>query len=446
VIVEARIRIAVLAFFALRLLVEGGLLALNLRRARATGTRVPAPLAGRVSPETAARSLAYTLARGRLALVAMAWDAAVTLALLFSGALPWLDTRLASTGWTGGWRFVLFLAGLSVATWIAALPVSLHATFVVEARFGFNRATLATWLGDRAKGIGLSVALGVPILWGAWFLMTASGALWWLWLWAFLAALQIVLLWLYPSVLAPIFNRFSALPPGELRTRLESLCEATGFRSRGLFVMDASRRSSHSNAYFAGIVRPRIVLFDTLVSSMTVDESTAVLAHEIGHFQLRHVAKRLLWGLASSLAGLWILSLLVRWPAFFRAFGFPAPSWGPAVAIVLLAGGAFTFLATPLATFVSRRHEYAADRYAALHTGSPEPLGRALVRLNGENLANLHPHPWYSAWYHGHPTLLERLRALGTGPGAATEAGRQAAARRAASQTAAAAETGRRER
>jgi STE24 endopeptidase len=444
--VEARIRIAVLALFALRLLVEGGLLVLNLRRARATGPRVPSPLVGRVSPETAARSLSYTLARGRLALVGMIGDAAVALALLFSGVLPWLDARLAAEGWTGGWRFVLFLAALSAATWLAALPLSVYATFVVEARFGFNRATLGTWLADRAKGIGLSIALGVPILWGTWFFMTATGALWWLWLWAFLAALQIALLWLYPSVLAPIFNRFSALPPGELRTRLESLCVATGFRSGGLFVMDASRRSSHSNAYFAGLVRPRIVLFDTLVSSMTVAESTAVLAHEIGHFQLRHVAKRLGWALASSLAGLWVLSLLARWPALFLAFGFPGPSWGPAIAIALLAGGAFTFLATPLSTFLSRRHEYAADRYAVLHTGSAEPLGRALVKLNGENLANLHPHPWYSAWYHGHPTLLERLRAIGAGPEEATEAGRHAAARRAASHTAAAAETGNRER
>jgi STE24 endopeptidase len=440
VAVETYVRSVVLAFFALRLLVEGGLLVLHLRRSEAIGPRIPAPLEGRVAPETAARSHAYGRARGRLALVAMAWDAAVAVALLYSGALPWLLARVSAVVGSGGWGFVAFLSGLSAATWAASLPLSLYATFVVEARFGFNRATALTWIVDRAKGIALAVAIGVPVLWGAWLLMTSTGALWWAWLWAFLAAVQILLLWLYPAVLAPLFNRFSPLPEGALRDRLEALARATGFRSRGLFVMDASRRSSHSNAYFAGLVRPRIVLFDTLVSSMTVEETAAVLAHEIGHFQLRHVTKRLLAGLASSLAGLWILSRLVEWPAFFGAFGFPGPSPGAAIAIVSLAGGAFTFAFTPLSTFLSRRHEYAADRYAAVHSGGPAALASALVKLNGENLSHLDPHPWYSAWYYGHPTLLERLDALEAG--AATGAGRDAAARSAASQTAAAAETG----
>jgi len=421
--VENTVGIAVLSFFALRLLIEGGLLVLNLRHAEAAGPRIPAPLAGRVSPETAGRSFAYTRARGRLALAGMAWDAVVSLALLFSGALPWIDARLAASGMSGGSRFVAFLLGLSAATSLASMPLSIYGTFVVEARFGFNRITVRTWVVDRLKSIALSLALGVPVLWGAWFFMTASGALWWLWLWTFLAAVQVVLLWLYPAVLAPIFNRFSPLPPGDLRDRLEALSRTTGFRSGGLFVMDASRRSSHSNAYFAGLVRPRIVLFDTLVSSMTVDEVAAVLAHEVGHFQLRHVAKRLGAGLASSLLGLWFLSLLAGWPAFYGAFGFESPSWGAAVAIVSLAGGAFTFLATPLFTFLSRRHEYAADRYSVVHAAVPEAMKSALVKLNGENLANLNPHPWFSAWYHGHPTLLERLRAIDRGEGAGEGAG-----------------------
>jgi STE24 endopeptidase len=410
--VETAVRIAFLAFFCLRLLVECGLLVLNLRHAAAAGPRVPAALAGRVTPGTAARSFAYARARGRLALAGTAWDALVSLALLFSGVLPWFDARLSASGLSGGGRFVAFLVGLSAATSIASLPISVYGTFVLEARFGFNRVTVRTWVADRLKGLALALVLGVPVLWGVWIFMTASGALWWVWLWAFLATVQVALLWLYPAVLAPIWNRFSPLPPGDLRDRLEGLSRSTGFRSGGLFVMDASRRSSHSNAYFAGLVRPRIVLFDTLVSSMTVDEAAAILAHEVGHFQLRHVLKRLVAGLASSLAGLWILSLLVRWPAFFGAFGFGSPSWGAAVAIASLAGGAFTFLATPLSTFLSRRHEYAADRYSVVHAGAPESLKSALVKLNGENLANLHPHPWYSGWYYGHPTLLERLAAI----------------------------------
>jgi STE24 endopeptidase len=436
--VESIVRIAVLAFFALRLLVEGGLLALNLRHAAAAGPGVPPPLVGRVAPETAVRSRAYARARGRLALVAMGWDAIVALALLLSGVLPWFDERLGAWGLAGGWRFVAFLLGLSTATTLASLPLSLYATFALEARFGFNRTTVGTWAVDRLKGLGLALAVGIPILWGAWTLMKASGSLWWLWLWAFLAAVQVVLLWLYPAVLAPIFNRFVPLPAGELRDRLEALSAATGFRSGGLFVMDASRRSSHSNAYFAGLLRPRIVLFDTLVTSMSVDEAAAVLAHEVGHFQLRHVLTRLLAGLASSLAGLWLLSLLVKWPPFFAAFGFGAPAFGPAVALVTLAGAAFTFLLTPLSTFLSRRQEYAADRFSVAHARRPEALKSALVKLHGENLSNLHPHPWYGAWNHGHPTLLDRLEAIDRSEGGAA----QAAARRAASHTAAATETG----
>jgi STE24 endopeptidase len=421
--VETSVRFAVLSLFALRLLVEGGLLVLHLRHAAAAGPLVPGPLAGRVSAETARRSFDYARARGRLALVGMAWDALVAIALLYSGVLPGFDVRLAAAGLSGGGRFVAFLLGLSAATSIASLPLSLWGTFVVEARFGFNRITIRAWVIDRLKGVALGLALGVPILWGAWRFMATTGAAWWLWLWAFLAAVQVVLLWLYPAVLAPIFNRFSPLPAGELRDRLETLSRSTGFRSGGLFVMDASRRSAHSNAYFAGLVRPRIVLFDTLVTSMTVDEVAAVLAHEVGHFRLRHVAKRLLAGLGSSLAGLWVLSLLVKWPPFFGAFGFSTPSWEAAVAIVSLAGGAFTFVATPLSTFLSRRQEYAADRYSVLHTGTPEALKSALVKLNGENLANLHPHPWFSAWHHGHPGLLERLDALDRGFASGTTGG-----------------------
>ena len=420
---ETPVRIAVLCFFALRLLVEGGLLVLNLGHAAAAGPRIPGPLAGRVTAETATRSFAYARARGRLALAGLAWDAVVSVALLFSGALPWFDAHLASSGLSGGSRFVAFLLGLSAATSVASIPLSIYGTFVVEARFGFNRITVRTWCVDRLKSIALALAVGVPVLWGAWLFMTASGALWWVWLWAFLAAVQVVLLWLYPAVLAPIFNRFSPLPAGDLRDRLEALCRATGFRSGGLFVMDASRRSSHSNAYFAGLVRPRIVLFDTLVSSMTVDEVAAVLAHEVGHFKLRHVVKRLGAGLASSLLGLWLLSLLAGWPAFFGAFGFESPSWGAAVAIVSLAGGAFTFLATPLFTRLSRGHEYAADRYSVVHAGAPEAMKSALVKLNGENLANLNPHPWFSAWHHGHPTLVERLRAIDRVADARVDAG-----------------------
>jgi STE24 endopeptidase len=403
---------AFLAFFLLRLAVEGALLLLNLRHAAASGAAVPDPLRGRVSEETALRSLGYTLARGRLALVSLAWGAATTLTLLLSGVLPWLEGWLAGRGLAGAHRFAAFLLLVSAATSLAALPLSLYGTFLLEARFGFNRTTWRTWAADQLKGLAVGLALGVPLLYATWFFASATGSLWWLWLWAFLAAVQALLVWIYPALIAPIFHRFAPLSEGELRDRLEALSRDAGFRTSGLFVMDASRRSSHSNAWFMGIVRPRIVLFDTLLSAMTVDEAAAVLAHEIGHFRLRHVRKRLAAGLFSSLLGLWVLSRLVAWTPFFEAFGFAGPSWEAALAIVALGGGAFTFFLVPLSSWISRRQEHAADRYAVAHSRSPEALKGALVKLNGENLSNLHPHPWYSRWHYGHPTLLERLAAI----------------------------------
>ena len=401
-----------LAFFAAQLLVESGLALANLRHVERAGDAVPPPLAGLLDTEAARRSRVYTVARGRFGLVYAAWGAAVTLGLLFSGVLPGLDAWLAARGLAGAHRFVAFLTALAVATALIDLPFSLYGTFSLEQRFGFNRTTPALWLKDRAKGILLAAALGIPLLYATWGFFALTGRAWWLWLFAFLAAVQIALVWLYPTVIAPLFNRFTPLPDGALRERLEAMARAAGFATRGLYVMDASRRSGHSNAYFTGFFRPRIVLFDTLVEQMTVDETAAVLAHEIGHYQARHVHRRLALGLAVQLASLWVLSLLVRWPPLFAAFGFPAPTLEAAVALASLCGGAFTFFLAPLSSLVSRRHEYEADRRSVAIARAPAALRSALVKLNRENLSNLHPHPWYSAWHYSHPTLLERLAAL----------------------------------
>jgi STE24 endopeptidase len=401
-----------LACFALEATVELGLSLLNLRHAAAHGARVPAPLAERIAPETARRSRAYTLARGRLGLLQQGLDAALTLALLFSGALPWLDAALQRAGLDGAHRFVAFLVALGALLGVAHLPFRLYGTFGIEKRFGFNRQTWRGWLLDRLKGLALSAVLGLPLLYGAYAFMAFTGHAWWLWLFAFLVAVQVVMVWLYPTLIAPWFNRFTPLPPGELRERVQALARQAGFRTRGIYVMDASRRSGHSNAYFSGFLRPRIVLFDTLLERAQADEALAVLAHEMGHYREHHVHKSLALSLAGSLLGLWVLSRLLAWPPLFAAFGFPAPSFHAALALALLGGGAFTWPLGPLGAWLSRRHEYAADAYAARLTGQPQALASALVRLNGENLANLAPHPWYSRFHYSHPTLLERLAAL----------------------------------
>ena len=402
-----------LAFFLAQLAVETGLALLNLRHVRRAGDAVPPALAGQVDPETARRSRAYTLARGRFGILHGLYVAALTLVLLFSGVLPAADAALARLGLSAANRFVAFLVALSTVTAIAELPFSLYGTFVLEARFGFNRTTFRLWSKDRLKGLLLGAAIGLPLLYAMHAFFAFTGRAWWLWLFAFLTAVQIAMVWLVPTVIAPLFNKFSPLPEGELRTRLERLGHDAGFRTRGLFVMDASKRSGHSNAYFTGFFRPRIVLFDTLVREMTVDEAAAVLAHEIGHYRARHVHKRLLVGLLLQLAGLFVLSRLAAWPPLFAAFGFAEGSFHAAIALVSLGGGAFTFFLAPVESLVSRRHEYEADRYSVAIARAPAALRSALVKLNGQNLSNLNPHPWYSAWHYSHPTLVERLAAIG---------------------------------
>jgi STE24 endopeptidase len=400
-----------LAFFTAQLAVETALLLLNLRHvSRSRG--VPPALAGRVPEETAERSRAYTLANGLFALVQGLSAAALTLVVLFSGLLPALDRALVTRGFQGAHLFVVYLVVLAVASDVVSIPFSVWHTFVLEARFGFNRTTPRLWVMDRVKGLVLQLALGVPLLYAVFAFMRFTGALWWLWLFGFLVLVQVLLLWAYPVLIAPLFNRFRPLPEGDLRTRLEQLAVDAGFRNRGLFVMDASRRSGHSNAYFTGLLRPRIVLFDTLVAKMSVDEAASVLAHEIGHYRAHHVHRRLAVSLAGTLVVLYVLSRLVAWPPMYAAFGFDRPSLHAALALASICGGSFVFWLSPLAARLSRRHEYEADRFAVRLARAPTALASALVTLNGENLSNLHPHPWYSAWHYSHPVLVERLAAI----------------------------------
>ncbi len=408
---------AFIVFFCLQYAVETALLLVNLRHVRRSGG-VPPTLAGSVDEATAERSRAYTLANGRFALVQGAVGAALTLAVLLSGVLPWLDAALGARGVAGAHRFAAFLAILGAGGALLSLPFTAWRTFVLETRFGFNRTTLRLWAVDRLKGFGIEAALGIPLLYATYAFMRFSGPRWWLWLFAFLMAVQLFVLWLYPTVIAPLFNRFAPLPDGPLRQRLVNLAETAGFAHRGLYVMDASRRSGHSNAYFTGIFRPRIVLFDTLVDQMGVEEAASVLAHEIGHYRAHHVQRRLAVSAATLLVTLLVLSWLVPWPPLHAAFGFPAPTLHGALAIVSLGGAAFVFWIQPIASRLSRRHEYEADRFSVRTARAPDALKRALVRLNRENLANLHPHPWYSAWHYSHPTLVERLGAIDREAGA----------------------------
>ncbi len=394
--------------------VEAGLAWLNLRHSARHGGRVPAALAQAFSAADAERSQAYVQARGRLELLSLLADAALLAGLLFSGALPAWDGWLAAhaSGWDAPHRFVVFLLGLGLPVALLSLPFSLYRTFRIEARFGFNRLTFAQWLRDRAKGLALGAALGLPVLYAVYGFMALTGRWWWLWLFGFLAAWQLLLVWLYPTVIARWFNRFTPLAQGALRSEVEALAGRAGFRTRGIYVMDAGRRSAHSNAYFTGLVRPRIVLFDTLLSAMSEGETLGVLAHEMGHWRAGHVRRMIALSLGLQLAGLFVLSLAIGWPPLFQAFGFAGPSFHAAVALAALCGGTVTFWLGPLLARVSRRHEYEADAFSWRMLQRVEPLQSALIKLGRENLANLAPHPWYSAYHYSHPTLPERLAAL----------------------------------
>jgi STE24 endopeptidase len=402
-----------LAFFSLELCWDVCLTLLNLRHARRHAGAVPAAFAGAVDGETYTRSVSYTLARGRLGLLAGAVSSAALLAAVLTGFLGIVDAGMRLLPVHRYLQGFLFIACLSLLSWLIGLPFSLASTFSVEARFGFNRVTPRLFVVDALKGLAVSAVIAVPVLLGLFWFMDAAGGLWWVWAFAAMSAFQIVMSTLYPIVIAPLFNKFTPLPEGPLREAILGLAARLSFRAKGVFVMDGSRRSRHSNAYFTGLGRAkRIVLFDTLVGSADQEEILSVLSHEIGHARRHHLRKGLAVSLALSLAGFWVAGLLLRWPPLFQAFGFREVS--PHALLVLLAfcAGPFTFFLTPLFSMWSRRHEYEADRFAVDATGSAGGMRSALLRLCRENLSNLAPHPLYSFFHYTHPTLAERIAAL----------------------------------
>lgn len=381
--------------------------------------RVPAAFAGRIALAAHQKAADYTAARQRLGRVEMLVDAAVLAALTLGGAFSLL------VAWTGAlpagplWQDVALFGALALVSAASSLPFSWYATFVVEERFGFNRMTLGLWLADLAKGTLLAIALGLPLLLVVLWLMRDAGGAWWLWAWLAWMAFQLLVLVLYPTVIAPLFNRFDPLPTGEARERVEALLARCGFASSGLYVMDGSRRSGHGNAYFTGFGRAkRVVFFDTLLARLDGDELEAVLAHELGHYKLRHIAKRIVWSALASAAFLALLAWAMRAPWFYEGLGIapalvPAAMARPGVALALfsLALPVFTFGFRPVAALYSRRHEFEADAFAA-RTASAGALAQALVKLYEDNAATLTPDPIHSAFYDSHPPAAVRIARL----------------------------------
>lgn len=387
--------------------------ALNRRHVLANADAVPAAFAGVVDLPTYRRSVEYTLAKSRLNKVELIYDAVILLAVLWSGLLPWAFSWFRAAMGTSSWAMAGFLWTVAMVLTIPGMPIDWYAQFRLEERFGFNTTTLKTWCLDRVKGLVLGLVLGYPLLVLILKIVDWTGQSWWLWAWVTIMFFQLLMLVLAPIVIMPLFNKFTPLPEGSLRERLLNLAGRTGFQAQKIQVMDGSKRSRHSNAFFTGFGRFRkIVLFDTLIQQLSEAELEAVLAHEIGHYKRKHIVKLMLVSAAISLAAFYVLALLAQQPWFYETFGFLPGSIVPALLLFALLSGVVTFWLSPVLNLWSRKFEYEADAYAAQAMNEPRSLITALRKLNEKNLSNLTPHPIYSGFYYSHPTLLERESAV----------------------------------
>jgi len=403
----------VLAAVLLRWVIQFWLEGLNDRNVRAHQAVVPEAFRGVIDPSTYARTVDYTLAKSRLHRFELTYDALVLILVLFSGVLPWWFARFKGGFWDSNWGMAAALFLLATMLSVLDLPFSWYAQFRLEQRFGFNTSTQALWWSDRLKALFLAIFLGYPLLVLILFLVNRTGPAWWIWAWAALMGFQLLVAVLAPVLIFPLFNRFSPLPEGSLRERLLGLARRTSFQAKSIQVMDGSKRSRHSNAFFAGFGRFRkIVLFDTLIQHLLEPELEAVLAHEIGHFKKGHIPKLLAGSALFSLAGFFLLSWLAEQPWFYASFGFSTGNIMPALLVFALLSGVLTFWFSPVANWWSRRYEYQADAFAAHAMLESQSLIGALRKLNEKNLSNLTPHHLYSRFYYSHPTLLEREQAL----------------------------------
>ncbi|MEO7320471.1 MAG: M48 family metallopeptidase [Nitrosospira sp.] len=377
--------------------------------------KVPDNFSAQISLEAHQKAADYTCAKTRLGYVSVSLETLLLLIFTLGGGLSILVSfwsNLLSDPIAGG--MALIISTILLIS-VAEIPVSYYRTFVIEQQFGFNKMTPRMFLTDLVKRAGLGLLFGMPLLLGMLWLMEKMGENWWFFAWLAWMAFNIVVLAIYPTWIAPLFNKFAPLEDAPLRMRIEQLMRKCGFKSSGLFVMDGSRRSNHGNAYFTGFGKTkRIVFFDTLLSRLDVSEIEAVLAHELGHFKHRHVIKRIGWSFAMSLVFLSLLGYLMQQDWFYQGLGVSVssvPSTATALLLFFLVMPAFTFLFQPMASLYSRKHEFEADEYAA-HNASATDLMRALVKLYQDNAATLTPDPLHSAFYDSHPPAVMRITRL----------------------------------
>ncbi|MFT3961151.1 M48 family metallopeptidase [Propionivibrio sp.] len=406
--------LAFLAALALMAALRLWLGARQIAHIRAHRAAVPAQFADRVSLAAHQKAADYCIARVRFGRLALAAEVAVLLAFTLGGGLQALHD-FWSPRLDGLWYGVALIFSVTAISAAVDLPMSLYTQFVIEQRFGFNRMTLRLFLLDLAKQLALGAAIGTPVLLAVLWLMARMGEAWWLYVWLFWCGFNLLILFVYPAWIAPLFNTFTPLDDAALKARIEALLARCGFASSGLFVMDGSKRSAHGNAYFTGFGKTkRIVFFDTLLGRLEPQEVEAVLAHELGHFKHRHIVKRIALIFGMTLFLLYALGRLMHADWFYAGLGVTAEdARNTAMALILFfqTVPVFTFLATPLASLLSRRHEFEADRYAAEHAVAGD-LTKALVKLYEDNAATLTPDPLHSLFYDSHPPAAQRIARL----------------------------------
>lgn len=398
---------------ALYLVVESALVALNLRNLGQANQLAGGADDNLLSHDLVERSILYSRSKLIFSLVVTFASVALLLALIQLRCFALIDnwvSNLVGDSYSGS---VLFVLAILLIQSSYGIPFSLYSTFWMEQKFGFNKMTLRLWVFDQLKALLVATLLLVPLLYGIFWFLDAAGRYWWLYATIFLILFQLLIIFIYPQWIAPLFNRFDKLPDGPLRQAILELTEALSFKVAEVYQVDGSKRSNHSNAYFTGIGKnKRIVLFDTLVARLSVPQITAVLAHEIGHQRLGHIKKLFLVSAVTALFGLFLLDQFLEFTPLFLAFGFDRASAHGALVILIVATEPITYFLSPFFNAISRHFEYQADRFAATVAGLAEDLAEALVVLARDNLSNFTPHFAYSFFHYSHPALMERLSHL----------------------------------
>lgn len=410
--------VAFLVLLVAKLVTELWLSALNRKAVLANQNAIPEAYRDVVDEETYKKSVDYTLAKNKLGRLELVYDALMLGLIVATGFLAWLYNSLSAALGDGVWAQSATIFLVLIILTIPTLPMDWWSTFKLEAKFGFNKSTLGLWITDKIKGLAIGAVLAIPVLALLLSFFQWLPNSWWFWGFFAFFALQLILMVLYPRVIVPLFNKLEPLKDGPLKDRLLGLGERTGFNAQTILVIDGSKRSSHSNAYFTGFGKFRkIVLYDTLIEQLEPVELESVLAHEIGHYKRGHIPKMLIIACAMGLAGFAVMGWLATQSWFYTGFGFdPASGMPPVLLLFMLVSGLFTFWLTPISNRLSRKHEYEADAYARMTMqDDPQPLITSLHKMYEKNLSNLTPHPTFSNFYYSHPTLQEREAALRNG-------------------------------